>query len=329
MLPPDIKTLLDDVEKVFGDREGSTYHQISFKQPLEDRLTLNSAKMKGVKFVNRLGCRGGVYASNALALIQYHSHIVPVIEGAIIATKKKIERKSTATARKQLDKLANMYNMLTIHWNRTHLFLGTILMIQSHLVKVIFRAENHNLSVTEKKLLVTDLVDRYHKILHQSGEPFEKLRCLGLRPDCSLSGAETLAIRETEKLYQTTSAANQTEVDEFITQGSASALQKVNKDCSELMKLPDSDDLVPSTNRNLEGAFASYKRLEKIYEAMDPMMQETVTRAMVNKLIEWFDTKTPQEQQDLLNNARKERSSDQAQVKATKTALKRKRSSLE
>ena len=64
--------------------------------------------MKGVKFVNRLGCRGGVYASNALALIQYHSHIVPVIEGAIIATKKKLERKSTATARKQLDKLANI-----------------------------------------------------------------------------------------------------------------------------------------------------------------------------------------------------------------------------
>ena len=129
----------------------------------------------------------------------------------------------------------------------------------------------------------------------------------------------------------TVRGVNKYALDNGTGYGSAkvSALQKVNKDCSELMKLPDSDDLVPSTNRNLEGSFGSFKRLEKTYEAMDPMMQETVTRAMVNKLIDWFDTKTPEQQQDLLNNARKNRASDQALVKATKIALKRKRSSLE
>ena len=328
-MPADIKKLLDDLEKVFGDREGSTYHQISLKQPLEDRLSLNNAKMKGVKFVNRLGCRGGVYASNALALIQYHSFIVPVIENAIIDTARRIERKPTVTAKNQLEKFKNIYNLITINWERTHLLLGTLLMIQSLLVKVVFRAENHQLSVTDKKNLVNDLVDRYHKILDRAGQPFEKLRCLGLRADCSLSGAETLAFRETEKLYQNTSPDNRTEVDEFITKGSKSALEKVNKDCAELMKLPDSDDLVPSTNRNLEGAFGCFKRVEKIYEAMDPMMQETVTRAMVNKLIDWFDSKTPEQQQELLNNARKDRAYDQAQVKATKAALKRKRTNAE
>ena len=54
-------------------------------------------------------------------------------------------------------------------------------------------------------------------------------------------------------------------------------------------------------------------------------MQETVTRAMVNKLIDWFHSKTPEEQQQLLSDAKKDRAFDQAQVKATKTALKRKR----
>ena len=185
------------------------------------------------------------------------------------------------------------------------------------------------LSVKDKKSLVADLVNRYNKILHQSGEPFEKLRCLGILPDCSLTGAETLAIRETEKIYQDASSDHQAEVDQYIIQGSTTALQKVKKDCSELMKLPDSDDLVPSTNRNLEGSFGCFKRIEKIFEAMDPMMQETVTRAMVNKLINWFDTKTPEEQQELLKNAKKDRAYDQAQVKATKIALKRKRSGLE
>ena len=328
-MPADIKKLLDDLEKVFGDREGSTFHQISLKQPLEDQLSLNNAKMKGVKFVNRLGCRGGIYASNSLATIQYHSFIVPVIEKAIVDTAQRIQRKPTVTAQKQLEKLKNIFNLLTVNWERTHLLLGTVLMIQSFLVKVIFRAENHHLSVTDKKNLVDDLVERYHKILHQAGEPFEKLRCLGLRSDCSLSGAETLALRETEKLYQNTSSDNRTEVDEFITKGSKSALEKINKDCAELMKLPDSDDLVPTTNRNLEGAFGAFKRIEKTYEAMDPMMQETVTRAMVNKLIDWFDAKTPEQQQELLTNARKDRAYDQAQVKATKTALKRKRTSAE
>ena len=89
--------------------------------------------------------------------------------------------------------------------------------------------------------------------------------------------------------------------------------------------IKNSDELVPSTNRNLEGSFGCYKQMEKTFTAMDPMMQETVTRAMVNKLIHWFDTKSPEEQQQLLSDAKKDRAYDQAQVKATKTALKRRR----
>ena len=323
-MPPEIKTFLDDMELVFGDREGSSFHQISLKQPLEDRLFLQEAKMKGVKIVNRRGSRSGIYPANSLAIIQYHNHIVPVIESGIAKT----SRKTTAAAKKQLAKLTSIFNMLTIHWNRTHLYLGTILMIHVLLVKVIHRAENHNLSVTDKKALVKDLVDRYNKVLHQTGQPFEKLRCLGLRSDCSLSGAETLAVRETEKLYQSLSTDQRAELDQFIIDGCTKALKKLEKDCAELMKLPDSDELVPSTNRNLEGSFGCFKHVEKTFTAMDPWMQETVTRAMVNKLIEWFDAKSPDQQQELLKDAKKDRSFDQAQVKESKIALKRQRTSI-
>ena len=325
VMPPDIKTFLDVMELVFGDREGSSFHQISLKQPLEDRLFLEGAKMKGVKIVNRRGSRAGIYAANSLAIIQYHNHIVPVLESGIAKT----ARKTTAAAKKQLARLTMIFDMLTKNWKRTHLYLGTIVMIHLFLVKVIHRAENHNLSVTDKKALVQDLVDRYNKLLHQTGQPFEKLRCLGLRLDCTLSGAETLAVRETEKLYQGVSTDQQTELDQFIIDGSTKALKKLEKDCAELMKLPNSDDLVPSTNRNLEGSFGCFKHIEKTFTAMDPWMQETVTRAMVNKLLDWFEAKSPDEQQELLKQAKQDRSYDQAQVKESKIALKRQRTNRE
>ena len=320
-MPTDIKSLLDNIETIFGDREGSTFHKTSLKQPLEDRLSLEDDKVKGVKIVNRHGSRGGVYSANSLAVIQYHKHIVPVIEIAIV----KAADKTTAAGAKQLSKLKDIYNMLTIKWERTRLFLGTVLMLQLFLARVIYRAENHRLSVTDKKKLVADVVNRYQKILNQTGQAFEKLRCLGLRQDSSFSAAETNAVTETEKAYLKMSPDVQAEIDRFITKAAEGALDKVNKDCKELLSLPDSDELVPSTNRNLEGSFGCYKQLEKTFTAMDPMMQETVTRAMVNKLIDWFDAKTPEEQQQLLSDAKKDRAFDQAQVKATRKALKRKR----
>ena len=320
-MPSDIKILLDVVEEVFGDREGSTFHKISLKQPLEDRLSLDGAKKKGVKIVNRLGSRGGVYAANSLAIIQYREHIVPVIEAAII----KAATKTTVAGAKQLTKLKNIYNMLTVSWERIRLCLGTVLMLQLFLAGIIYRAENHHLSVKDKKKLVADVVERYQKILHQTGRPFEKLRCLGLRQDCSLSEAEKSTVQEADVAYQNASPDVQAEVDQFIAKAAKGALDKVLKDCRELMNLPDSDELVPSTNRNLEGSFGCYKQMEKTFTAMDPMMQETVTRAMVNKLIHWFDTKSPEEQQQLLSDAKKDRAYDQAQVKASKTALKRRR----
>jgi len=320
-MPSDIKTFLDNMEDIFGDREGSTFHKISLKQPLEDRLSLEAGKVKGVKIVNRLGSRGGVYSSNSLAVIQYHKHIVPVIEAAIV----KAAGKTTAAGAKQLTKLKDIFNMLTINWERTRLFLGTILMLQLFLARVIYRAENHRLSVTDKKKLVADVINRYQKILNQTGQAFEKLRCLGLRQDCSFSVAETNTVQETEAAYKNIASDIQAEVDRFITKASEGALNKVNKDCKELMNLPDSDELVPSTNRNLEGSFGCHKQIEKRFEAMDPMMQETVTRAMVNKLIDWFHAKAPEEQQQLLSDAKNDRAFDQAQVKATKIALKRKR----
>ena len=312
---------MDNLEDIFGDREGSSFHKISLKQPLEDRLSLEGDKVKGVKFVNRLGSRGGVYSSNSLAVIQYHKHIVPVIEAAIV----KAASKTTTAGAKQLSKLKDIFNMLTIDWKRTRLFLGTILMLQLFLARVIYRAENHRLSVSNKKKLVADVINRYHKILNQTGQAFEKLRCLSLRQDCSFSVAEKNAVQEAEAAYKNIASDIQAEVDRFITKASEAALNKVNKDCKELMNLPDSDELVPSTNRNLEGSFGCYKQIEKTFTAMDPMMQETVTRAMVNKLIDWFHSKTPEEQQQLLSEAKKDRAFDQAQVKATKTALKRKR----
>ena len=320
-MPVDIKTFLDNIESTFGDREGSTFHKISLKQPLEDRLSLAGDKVKGAKIQNRLGSRGGIYSANSLAVIQYHKHIVPVIEQAIV----KAAEKTTAAGAKQLSKLKDIYNMLTAKWERTRLFLGTVLMLQLFLARVIYRAENHRLSVTNKKKLVAEVVNRYHKILNQSGRAFEKLRCLGLRQESSFSVAETNAIQEAETAYKKVASDVQADVDRFITKASEGALDKVNKDCKELMNLPDSDELVPSTNRNLEGSFGCYKQIEKTFTAMDPMMQETVTRAMVNKLIDWFDTKTPEEQQQLLSDAKKDRAYDQTQVKASKTALKRKR----
>ena len=116
------------------------------------------------------------------------------------------------------------------------------------------------------------------------------------------------------------------EIDLYISAGSKKALVKYEKDFQPLLDQPDSDRRIPTSNRPMEGCFAIYKRNEKMFDAMSNHMIETLTRASVNKLGDWFASKSPEEQQQLLKKAKDAQPQEKAFVQLQDLALRRKRS---
>ena len=224
-MPADVRKLLDDVEHVFGSRQTDDFKRNSLKQPLDDLLKLENAKQQSVSFMNRLGCRSGYYRNNALALIQYHPYVVRVLRPAI----EKSASKHTNFGAKQHQLFQEMLEKLTTQWERVHLVLGTAIMVESYLVNKVFKVESTELSVKEKKEVVNDIYDSYRAIVADStyGESvFERLRSIGIKKDCTLNGAQTLAVRATESKYLTANEILKAEIDQYITAGSKKASRK-------------------------------------------------------------------------------------------------------
>ena len=324
-MPKDVRKLLDDVVPTLGLRQTDGFKRNSLKQPLDDLLKLENAKQQAVGFVNRLGSRSGYYRDNALALIQYRPYVVRVLRPAI----EKAADKHTKFGEKQHQLFQEMLKKLTTEWDRIHLVLGTAIMLESYLVNSVFKVENTKLTVKEKKEVVKDIYDSYNTILGDStyGESvFERLRSMGIKKDCTLNGAQTLAVRETESKYLAANEALKAEIDLYISAGSKKALAKYEKDFQPLLDQPDSDRKIPTSNRPMEGCFAVYKRNEKTFDAMSNHMIETLTRASVNKLGDWFASKSPEEQQQLLKKAKDAQPQEKAIVKQQDLAIRRKRS---
>ena len=324
-MPADVKDLLDNVENVFGSRQTQGFKRNSLKQQLDDLLKLENAKQQSVGFMNRLGSRSGYYPKNALALIQYHEFAVRVLRQAI----EKTAEKTTQFGEKQHKLFKEMLEMLTTKWDRVRLVLGTVIMLESYLIKNVFKVENVDLSVTEKKEIVNDIFDSYAKILANSayGESvFERLRSIGIKKDCTLNGAQHLVVRETESRYLAANDVLKAEIDSYITAGSKKALWKYEKDFKTLLDQPDSDEKIPTSNRPMEGCFAVYKRNEQTFDAMSNHMTETLTRATVNKLGDWFAAKSQEDQQMLLKKAKEAKPYEKKLVQQQDLALRRKRS---
>ena len=234
-MPADVKNLLDNVENVFGSRQTQGFKRNSLKQQLDDLLKLENAKQQTVGFMNRLGSRSGYYPKNALALIQYHEFAVRVLRQAI----EKAAEKTTQFGEKQHKLFKEMLEMLTTKWDRVRLVLGTVIMLESYLSKNVFKVENVELSIKEKKEIVKDIFDSYAKILANSayGESvFERLRSIGIKKDCKLNGAQHLAVRETESRYLAANDVLKAEIDSYITAGSRKALWKYEKDFKNAYK---------------------------------------------------------------------------------------------
>ena len=62
------------------------------------------------------------------------------------------------------------------------------------------------------------------------------------------------------------------------------AFQKLRKDQDSILELPDSEELLLTTNRRSESVFATYKGLEKFFVSMNQERLEVLTRARVNKV---------------------------------------------
>ena len=75
------------------------------------------------------------------------------------------------------------------------------------------------------------------------------------------------------------------EVNNFISEACSRGLEKLLKDTKPLMSLPDSDDVIVTTNRMCEGVFAVYKNLEHHFTSMGTDMIEILTRCSINKVI--------------------------------------------
>ena len=320
-----MKKLLDNAEDVFALRQTQGFKRNSLKQQLDDLLVLKKAKQQGVAFMNRLGSRSGYYPTNALALIQYHDYAVLVLRQAV----ENSSAKTTPFGQKQHKLFNDMLEMLTTKWDRVRLVLGTVIMLESYLVKSVFKVENVDLSVKEKKEIVNDIFDSYATILANStyGESvFERLRSIGIKKDCTLNGVQHLVVRETESRYLAANDVLKAEIDLYITAGSKKALWKYQKDFKALLDQPDSDEKIPTSNRPMEGCFAVYKRNEQTFDAMSNHMTETLTRATVNKLGDWFAAKSQEEQQMLLKKAKEAKPHEQKLVQQQDLALRRKRS---
>ena len=234
-LPEHIKQMFKDLELLFGSSQNSGFRRECQKNRLLDILKHEKVYVAGLRFKCTKGSRFGIHPNNAVCSIQYHSAIVKCLNEA--------QANQNKWQQKRLERASNDH---TIDWPVNRLFMSAFTMLWIGISRRVLKIENGDLSITEKKIIVSETIQRYQRIINCENK-FEELARICIM--ATKSGCETLAIANAEKWFTEANETDQKKIEEYLLAASTSAIVKIEKDAKSLLEMEDSEDKIPSTNR--------------------------------------------------------------------------------
>ena len=134
--------------------------------------------------------------------------------------------------------------------------------------------------MTQKKATLRKIHGLYEQLI-KSTNAFGDLRQMAFQvADADFQDALTIVDESFERINDNDKKRLNAQVNVAATK----AFQKLRKDQDSILELPDSEELLLTTNRRSESVFATYKGLEKFFVSMNQERLEVLTRARVNKV---------------------------------------------
>lgn len=270
-----------DLEVIFASRIGSGYHRESLRQDLESKLKKNNLRKKYF-FKSRLGSRTGVEMFNSMSLILYKDTIFECLN-------EKIEEQKLAELRKPKNKQSNqptrfdrLLKTITNDWNRLMSHCSMVIMFWFVINEPFKETESIKTSVKELKK-VLKLIDEKFQVIQDCGsDHFEELRRMMIKADCDETVKSVL--EQCEKQWHELNDEERKELDRMTFEGFQKAYLKFKKDTDVIVKMPDSDKVMPVSNKPQESYFSHYKRYEKHFLYMTDSMLEITAKCKMNKV---------------------------------------------
>ena len=234
-LPENVKQMFKDIEILFGSSQNSGFKRECQKNRLMDILQDENVFVPGLRFKSTKGSRFGIHPSNAICCFQYHDKIVKCLEEA--------QRKQNKWQIKRLERSIKDH---TIDWPINRLFLSAFTMLWIGISRRVLKIENGDLTIREKKIIVTETIRRYKRVI-SSENKFQELARICIL--ATKSGCETLGIADAEKWFTSANETDQKKIEDYLLEASTSAIEKIEKDAESLLEMEDSDEKIPSTNR--------------------------------------------------------------------------------
>ena len=270
-----------DLELIYGSRIGSGYHRESLRQDLESKLKKNGLRKKYF-FKSRLGSRTGVELFNSMSLILYKDTIVECLN-------EKIEEHKLAESRKPKNKQSNqptrfdrLLNSITNEWTRLISHCSLAIMFWYVINEPFKEAESIKTSVNRLKEILKLIDERFQVIQDCGSDHFEQLRRMMIRADCDETVKSVL--QECEEKWHELNDEERKELDRMTFEGFQKAYIKFKKDTDVIVKMPDSDKVMPVSNKPQESYFSHYKRYEKHFLYMTDSMLEVIAKCKMNKV---------------------------------------------
>ena len=234
-MPTEIKQQLRDFEILFGTSENSGWKRECQKSKLLDILIDEGVYVNGLRFKCTKGSRFGIHQHNTIAAIHYHDKVVKCLEEA-----------KTQQTQWQAKRLERSLNDNTTKWETNRLFMGVFTLLWIGIGRRLLSIENVDLTVTEKKSIAMETIERFKEIINGENK-FEILRRFCIM--ATKNGCENLAIIELESWLNVANDELQSRINDYLLAASKNALWKIEKDSETLLQLLDSDERIQTSNR--------------------------------------------------------------------------------
>ena len=274
-----IKKLFLDFQVLFSSRMNSGHRKEDLRIPLKDLLTEDIlCKTSSKRFLSKLGSRMATSASNALVTLLHRDIILQLVQEEKVLRKSKKDEDESTTAIQRLERVESM--LVEKSWPFTACQLGVNTMMLHCITLKMGQFEKNDKTVTQKKATLRNIYSLYEQLI-KSSNAYGDLRQMAFQvADADVQDALTVVDDSFERINDNDKRALNAQVNVAATK----AFQKLRKDQDSILELPDSEELLLTTNRRSESVFATYKGLEKFFVSMNQERLEVLTRARVNKV---------------------------------------------
>ena len=280
---PKIKQLFLDFQVLFSSRMNTGYRKEDLRIPLKDLLSTEDTfcKASSKRFLSKLGSRMATSANNALVALLHRKVILRLVVEEKLLRLSKINEKDDATrAIKRLERVESLLG--DTKWPMTACQLGINTVMLNCITLKMNQLERNDLTVTQKKTTLRSIHNLYEQLLN-STDAYEELRKMSFQiADADFQDAMTVV----DEAFEMIGSIERKTLSKQVKVGAQNGYKKLKKDQNRLLELPDSDELLLTTNRRAESVFATYKGLEKLFVAMTQERLEVLTRARVNKVFD-------------------------------------------